>query len=46
MDHVVPIVAGGRHDISNVVPSCMPCNMSKGIRPVDEWLSGKEAARL
>ena len=32
MDHVVPVVKGGRHDLSNVVPACMSCNRTKSDR--------------
>ena len=37
-DHVVPISRGGRHGVSNLVPSCMPCNRSKGAKLLYEWL--------
>lgn len=36
-DHVVPLSAGGAHDVLNVVPACKPCNMQKGGRPPEEW---------
>lgn len=29
MDHVVPIVRGGAHDVSNIVAACKPCNSKK-----------------
>jgi 5-methylcytosine-specific restriction endonuclease McrA len=29
-DHCRPLSRGGRHDISNVVPSCAACNYGKG----------------
>lgn len=33
-DHVKPISRGGKHDISNVVPSCARCNYEKGTRTI------------
>jgi 5-methylcytosine-specific restriction protein A len=32
MDHVVPIIRGGRSSKSNCVPCCKPCNTRKGYR--------------
>lgn len=32
LDHVVPVVHGGRTAWSNIVSSCMPCNQKKGSR--------------
>jgi len=46
MDHVVPLVRGGRHAISNVVPACQPCNSRKGSRLLVEWLTRERDARL
>lgn len=31
-DHCVPLSRGGEHHISNVVPSCAPCNYRKGTK--------------
>lgn len=31
MDHVLAISLGGPHVASNIVPSCQPCNSSKGV---------------
>lgn len=33
-DHVVPISRGGKHDISNLAPSCATCNSLKGTRTI------------
>lgn len=41
MDHVVPLIRGGRHSIGNIVPACMPCNASKNGRYITEWRSGR-----
>lgn len=37
LDHVVPIARGGAHGIGNIVPACMPCNMSKGSKLLSQW---------
>lgn len=37
MDHVVPLSKGGRHDSTNVVPSCPSCNLSKSAKDMAEW---------
>lgn len=36
-DHVRPLVDGGLDHESNVVPSCTPCNRSKGPRLLTSW---------
>ncbi|RMD81991.1 MAG: HNH endonuclease [Lentisphaerae bacterium] len=39
MDHVVPIVRGGKSTRTNVVPACRECNQDKGYHvPVDSLL--------
>ncbi len=43
MDHVVPIVRGGKSSRGNVVPSCKNCNNKKKyLTPVDILLQGNE----
>lgn len=39
IDHVVPLARGGQHTITNLVPACARCNLSKGAKSVKEWLS-------
>lgn len=29
-DHVMPVIAGGSDEVSNLVAACKPCNASKG----------------
>ena len=38
VDHMMPIVRGGAHEIENLVPACMGCNASKGRRTALEYL--------
>ncbi len=45
LDHVVPLVRGGRHSIGNLVWSCSPCNKSKGGRLVVEFRYGRSYRR-
>ena len=45
MDHVVPLIRGGRTTKSNVVPCCKPCNSQKQhLLPV-EWAAYLERLR-
>lgn len=37
MDHVVPIIRGGRSTRSNVVPCCKTCNSRKQSLVPSEW---------
>lgn len=37
MDHVVPVIRGGRSTKSNVVPCCKACNNEKTYRLPIEW---------
>lgn len=35
MDHVIPLVKGGKHDKDNLQPLCLSCNSSKGAKTID-----------
>jgi hypothetical protein len=37
LEHVLPIVLGGRHSIGNLVASCRACNLSKHKKTIMEW---------
>jgi len=37
MDHLVPLVRGGRSTKGNLVPACKECNTSKRQRLAFEW---------
>lgn len=41
MDHVVPLMRGGKHQIGNVLPACAPCNLSKNARLLADWKRGR-----
>lgn len=32
MDHLLPLARGGKSSKDNIVPSCLACNQSKGLR--------------
>lgn len=44
IDHVVPRRHGGTDDLSNLVASCPPCNMSKGANSLEQFR--KKRARI
>ena len=37
MDHIVPLVRGGKSTKGNVVPACKECNTKKKHRLLMEW---------
>jgi hypothetical protein len=37
VDHVLPLVAGGLDEPSNIAPACASCNTSKNANPVESW---------
>jgi len=42
MDHIVPIVRGGKSTKGNVVPCCKTCNNAKKyLTPVEKLMQGK-----
>jgi hypothetical protein len=43
LDHIVPRARGGSNRVSNLACACIPCNESKGARPVEEFLAGLPA---
>ena len=43
LDHIVPLSAGGDHDIENAVPACKSCNSAKNKTPLLLWLARRAA---
>jgi hypothetical protein len=43
-DHIVPWVAGGVNETSNVVPACRRCNSAKSAQPVEDFLRNNPEA--
>ncbi|WP_369190139.1 HNH endonuclease [Streptomyces sp. R08] len=37
IDHVTPLSKGGRDVLSNAVPACADCNLSKAALTLAEW---------
>lgn len=37
IDHAIPISKGGADVLGNLLPSCQPCNSSKGARDMETW---------
>lgn len=40
VDHLIPVARGGRNMAFNLVPSCGPCNSSKGDTELFQWYRG------
>lgn len=38
LDHIVPVVLGGTNAPENLTVACAKCNLSKGAKPLGEWL--------
>lgn len=39
LDHVTPLIRGGIHGLKNVLVCCLTCNIRKGRRTFEAWLS-------
>jgi 5-methylcytosine-specific restriction endonuclease McrA len=38
IDHVIPILQGGRHEAANIVLACRDCNSQKNARTPEQWV--------
>ncbi|MGS2645847.1 HNH endonuclease [Streptosporangium sp. G12] len=45
-DHVVPLSRGGSNSITNILPSCSPCNSDKRDLLLHEWALDRERRHL
>lgn len=45
VDHVIAISRGGTNWPANLRPACSPCNVSKGAKPLAQWLA-RRATRV
>jgi hypothetical protein len=46
VDHIHPVSKGGSDEIGNLITSCQPCNLGKGVRPLSSVTQGmKEQAK-
>lgn len=41
VDHIVPLAKGGTNARENLQTMCSPCNSSKGVKSMDEWLASR-----
>ncbi len=46
LDHMMPLVRGGRDDWTNLAATCPACNRSKGRRSAEEFFSLREAVSV
>jgi hypothetical protein len=37
-DHATPLARGGRDDIENIIPACLPCNRRKQVKTAEEFM--------
>lgn len=45
MDHVIPLVLGGRHAVGNIVLACPTCNKLKAGMTVMQWKLAKRVGK-
>ena len=41
-EHIIPLSKGGTYDVSNIIPACRTCNVSKKDRKLETWFKSKE----
>ena len=45
-DHVVPLSRGGSNTLTNLLPTCLPCNSDKRDLLLNEWNQDRERRGL
>lgn len=45
IDHINPVVLGGKGNLENLAKACAPCNLTKSGKPLEEWLPIAEKRR-
>lgn len=45
-DHVIPLFKGGNNNPDNIVITCPKCNLSKGRKTLEEWVSKIKDSKL
>jgi hypothetical protein len=43
IDHIKPVAAGGTNELTNLITSCMPCNLGKRDIPLDDHAAVNKA---
>lgn len=38
IDHIIALAKGGAHSIENLCATCPACNLSKGAKPIEDWM--------
>ncbi len=42
VDHIIPFIQGGSHQLDNLATACPNCNASKGRRTPEQWKRGEK----
>jgi hypothetical protein len=45
-DHVIPLSRGGSNALTNITTACRPCNLSKGPKTLEEWVTRRGSEQV